>query len=177
MKRLIFTLFICMNLISCNQNKEEISEVKSSVITRRVDYNEYIDVTNKDVNASLLKKSDFAVLSYGTYINGNSYINIDFEKGRVKLYTDNCMYESLKGKSLEAEFVYNVKSANMNTLYLSPTTLYNLTVKVDNKEVKASVLPSFLLYVPLFGFGQSRLEVSSILNGEIGLPSGTYWKQ
>ena len=172
--RIIIFLVLVLSVFSCNQSSE-VKEGNTKVV-RSVDPGKYVDVTDKNVNAYLLKKNDFALICSGLYKNGNSTIFVDFEKGKVKLITDKSTLDEYKGKLIETEFIYKIKSANSNTLYLCPSTLYNLDVKIDGEIKKASTLSSFCLYVPFYGYGESRLEVSSILNGEIFMPSGTYWK-
>lgn len=161
---------------SCSMNARGGSKPSSKISRSAVDSSEYKDVTLANVNAKILTKTDFAVLCSGEYKYGNSSIVVDFKKGRLSLRTDSCQLEKYAGKSFSIDYIYTVKAASSSCLYLCPSTYNNLHVECDGVSYKAVEFSSFAAFIPLYGFGQNRLEVSSILAGEIAMPSGTYWK-
>jgi hypothetical protein len=38
-------------------------------------------------------------------------------------------------------------------------------------------MPDLAVCLPLYGYSRNRIEVSSVMDGYIVMPSGTYWKQ
>lgn len=165
-------------LSSCSYaGKDNENDVKKKIsVTRSLDETEYINVTLKNVNGKLLDKTDFALVCNGRYWNGNSYIEFDMTKGRCRLYTNNSrLYE---GEEVVADFIYTVKAASENCIYICPSSMNKTGFTHNGKyELGIESIYSFALYIPLYGYGQKRLEVSSILNDEICMPSGTYWKK
>lgn len=174
-------VFMSFAFLGCSQNFSSASggqdRSESKSVTRSIDSSRYKDVTLESVNASLIEKVDFAYLVNGTFCSGDSYMKFDMEKGRCVLYTPSCPLERYRGMEFSADFIYTVKAAGKNCLYIMPSTMNGTGYYAGGNYVPAVQGAAFALYVPLYGFGESRIEVSSVLNGEICMPSGTYWKK
>lgn len=160
--------------VSCSMGIERGSDIKK-IERSAVDARPYTDVTLSSVNARLIGKEDFAQTCEGRYENGSSYIEVNYERGKLRLYTPAGRNPSCAGQQVEAEFIYSVKAASQHCLYLCPATKNGLKVKIGGKETDALSAPSFLLYVPLYGFGAGRIEMSPVMGSETAMPSGTYW--
>lgn len=176
-KLVVVALALPLVFSSCSNIDSSDGKPKKKGARAAVDMTEYKDVTSPDVNASLIRKADFALLSEGTYWNGDSSITLSWSKGRAVFYCPKVSGGEYDGKSFEADFVYDVKAASRDLLYICPLTKSNVSVTVGGQKVPAVKALPFCLFVPLYGFGQSRLEVSSIMDDEAVMPSGTYWKK
>lgn len=181
-KYLILGCLFSVLMVSCTNNFMSIStsapKPKKKVMAKSaVDTGKYMDMTLENKSAALYTKSDFAAVVTGRYYNGESFVDVDMAKGKVHFYTPDCCLPDYKGKSFDSTFIYDVKAASKDCLYISPSTKNGVDINIDGNTLKAIEAPSFCLFLPLYGFGQSRIEVNPILNGEIALPSGTYWKK
>ena len=183
MKKSILSVFILLCFASCSQNllDSPAKPSKKSASSRNVtsvslDSSFYKDVTLSNINAKLLTKYDFASVSEGTFYNGKSYINVDFNKGFVTLFTPQSSSKEIYGKSFKVSFNYEIKAADQNTLYLCPSSFSNLKCFVNGQEISANQISNLNFIIPLYGYGKSRLEVSSVMNGFNAMPFGTYWK-
>jgi hypothetical protein len=172
---MVVLLFSCDHggLSSSRRNKvERVDRSKRTII----DASEYIDLTIDKNNASMFKKEDILLKSSGSFKieNGNSLIKIDRQKGRITLSSDASM--NIPGKQFYAEFSFDVAAANKDCLYVRLAEKNNATMILDTNIFKNEQIPDLVVCIPLYGFGVNRLEVSSVMNGFIGMPSGTYWK-
>ena len=169
---------VCVILCGCNFSggDSSMSTKKKIAVLHALDKVQYRNVTMNNVNARYLDREDFSSLVSGKYVNGESYIEIDMERGRCHVYTENCPNAAYKGEKFESDFVYTVKAAGENCIYLCPLSLNKTGYSHNDRFVDAVEGKPFALYLPFYGYGENRLEVSSIMNGEICMPSGTYWK-
>jgi hypothetical protein len=152
---------------------ERVDRSKRTVI----DAGEYIDFTINKHNANMFKKEDILYKSDGTFqLEGsNSYIKIDRAKGRITINTDRAM--NIPGKQFYADYSFDVAAASDDCLYIRLVDKTGATLITDDKIYKNEEVPDLLVCLPLYGFGINRFEVSSVMNGYIGMPSGTYWKK
>ena len=183
MRKSILSVSILLCFASCSQNlldnpsrPSKKNPSSRNVTALSLDPTFYKDVTLSNINAKLLTKYDFASVSEGTFYNGKSYIKVDFNKGFVTLFTPESCSKEIYGKSFKVSFNYEVKAADQNTLYLCPSSFSNLKAYVNGQEISANQISNLNFIIPLYGYGKSRLEVSSVMNGFNALPSGTYWK-
>ena len=184
MKNSIVILFLVAALccfVSCDNKSYSTGAMGKQKISRSVqlDDGEYVDVTLKDINASIITNSDFNLLCRGTfYHEDGSFIMIDSSSEMCFIHSEKCnTNDENKGKAFDSSFVYKICSASPNVLYLCPLTKSGVMVNINGRPVNSFDIPSFSTYIPLYGFGQNRIEVNPILDGDIALPSGTYWKK
>ena len=184
MKKIILVCLISVFFVSCSQNLLDSPAKPSkkdgsarSLTSLSLDSSFYKDVTLSNVNARLLTKYDFASVSEGCFYNGKSYIEVDFLKGNVTLFTPQSTSTEIYGKSFKVTFNYEIKAADQNNAYICPSSFSNLKAFVEGKEINANEISNLNFIVPLYGYGKSRIEVSSVMRGFNALPSGTYWKK
>ncbi|MDR2797365.1 MAG: hypothetical protein LBB80_03390 [Treponema sp.] len=157
---------------SSNESNERVNKSKRTVI----DASKYVDFTVMENNAAMFKKDDLIYTSFGTFRNGNSYIKIDRKEGTVELSSDNAYYEEKEGQQFFAKFQFGVQAANNDCLYIKQPGKKNGTAIVNDYAFNDAAIPDLLVCISLYGFGKNRIEVSSIMDGYIAMPSGTYWK-
>lgn len=179
MKKII-SGFVCAGLFvlaGCNFSAGErySDKVKKVAVLYAIDSSRYKNVTMNNVNARLLDREDFSSVVAGTYYNGASYIEIS--NGRCHMYTPECINGDYKGECFEAEFSYTVKAASENCVYICPLTMNKTGYTHNGRYVYGIEGKPFALYLPMYGYGENRVEVSSVLDSEICMPSGTYWKK
>lgn len=145
-------------------------------LSRSIDSAKYIDLTMPSADANTISKEDLLYVSAGTYRLGEAYIAINANKGTVALFNPSATIPGRAGTvRFEAEFPFSVFPANKHCLYLRQANRNELVVKLDGIEYKGNDVPDLICCVPFYGYGGSRLEVSPIMNGNIAMPSGTYW--
>jgi protein involved in sex pheromone biosynthesis len=154
-----------------NESNERVNKSKRTVI----DASKYVDFTVMENNAAMFKKDDLIYTSFGTFRNGNSYIKIDRKEGTVELSSDNAYYEEKEGQQFFAKYQFDVQAANNDCLYIKQPGKKNGTAIVNEYVFNDAAIPDLLVCIPLYGFGKNRIEVSSIMDGYIAMPSGTYW--
>ena len=176
---IIINITLLFLLPSCKTEVPRLTKVGEQKISKtvKVDNSEYIDCTNDNINASVITNSDFLLYCRGSFRNGNNVISINPEEETITIETSSSLNEKMFGKNVKATFKYDIDSASSNLLYIRPKTRESGQVFIDDVPYSILELPSFLLYIPLYGFGQKRIEVSPILDGEVLLSSGTYWKE
>ena len=181
MKKIVLLSFALLALCSCKAQlpKIEREEKKNREEVTSIDSGKFLDVTLNNVNASVVSKKDFNHTTYGTFYSedGSSFISIDPSNNLCFIHTSNSSHPYFNGKRMDASFIYDLKAASNDVLYLCPLTMEGVLINIDGKPIKALNAPSFSLYIPLYGFGENRIEVSSVLEGETSLPYGTYWKK
>ena len=176
----VVSVFFSLFFLSC---KNEFNAYDSSVSTvSRVfknktgsfDSKPYYDVTLKDNNAFQVVQSDFSKYIKNSYMNGDNCIR--FSKNNNTLYYDGICANSLyEGKRISFKYEYEIKAASSSLMYLKPKNPRTVIYVIDGVEMFGKDVPSFIGYIPLYGFGGGRLEVSSHLKGESSIVCGTYW--
>jgi len=142
-----------------------------------IDASRYIDLTAKETEAKKIKKEDILSESFGTFKieNGNSYIKIDRKEGSIVLSSDDAYYNGKSGNNMYVKYLFDVEAANSNCLYIRMKDKKNAQLIMNSETFVNDAVPDLLVCLPLYGFGRNRVEVSSIMNGFIAMPSGTYW--
>lgn len=138
---------------------------------------EFVDVTMGEVNSFAIGVEEFSNVTIGRYEHEgtDSYIEI-MKNGTCQIFTSAIMAEGdYHNQKFETSFNLSVDSASKNILYIRPATLHDLEYKIGEEYVSAIEDGGFLPFLPFYGFGGGRLEISPIMNGFIALPSGTYW--
>jgi hypothetical protein len=165
-------LFSCGNPINNTQKQEAKSK------SGKIDNTSYINLTVSGSDARSITREDILGISSGVYLNGDSRITIDVNNSTVELSTNNARYG---GDGIDhafySKYVFTVLPAGKNCAYIQQASRANLTVNIDGVEYKGNDVKDLLTCIPLYGFGESRIEVSSIMDGYIAMPSGTYWKK
>lgn len=110
----------------------------------------------------------------GTYINGNSSIYFSGEK--LVFMTPSMTAKGFEGKSCRIEYEYQILPAGDKAVYLCPKNPEKFNVKINGEYIQHSDVPDTLLLIPMWGFGENRIEISSAAAGYSGLPAGAYWK-
>jgi len=168
--------------ISCNNgmgshgsgvsDKNKIDRSQRTVI----DSAEYIDFTIQKYNAANYKKSDILFyLGDKTFKNGNSYIKLNRKEGTIEINSDKGYYNGKNDCQIYGIFYFDITAANNDCLYIRSDPGKEGTLLIDNVTFKNDQIPDLTVCIPLYGFSNNRIEVSSIMNGFIVMPSGTYW--
>jgi hypothetical protein len=149
--------------------------------TRRtvIDAGKYKEMTDKKINANSIIKMDVLELCFENYRleNGNSEIKFDRTEGTVTLTSDDAFYKGLKGQQMYAKYKFDVAAANDDCLYLRLKNKEGARLIIGSDMFSNNEVPDLVVSLPLYGFGTNRVAVSPVMNGYIGMPSGTYWKK
>ena len=182
MKKLIILSGLCFLFFSCANQINEMHNTKSAVqktikVQRlAMDNGTYVDVTMKNVNASVIDTAYFNSVIRNNYKSDNCVIN--FEKTNsmvhVKVYRSNM--KGFEGKEIECSFKYVLKSSGENCVYICPVKRSDTLCYINGDPHTLSSLPSFMFYIPLYGFGENRVEVSSIMKNEGAVNCQTLWR-
>jgi len=182
---LIVILTMAINMFtSCNDGMTGNGAATNGMNERRdkskrtiIDAGKYIDLTINENDAKKFKKEDLLNESIGTYIieGGNSYIKIDRLSGTIVLSSDDAFFNGKKGNNMYVKYSFDVEAANNNCLYIRMKDKKKVQLLINNETFINNEVPDLAVCVPLYGFGRNRIEVSSIMNGFIAMPSGTYW--
>jgi hypothetical protein len=143
-----------------------------------IDTGKYFDMTVTANNAKKYSKEDLMYEANGTFRieGGNSYITINRQDGTIILSSDNAFYKGIGGRNMYAKYVFDVSAANSDCLYIRMGSKNKAQFIIDGKGYANEEVPDLAVCLPLYGFGRNRLELSSIMNGFIAMPSGTYWR-
>lgn len=171
-------LFLSSLLImSCGFSGSGTSKEYENAVTRAVDMDQYIDLTSSMANANTVSKSDFLYIVEGEYINGDSYIKVNANRGFIELYNPHATIIGFGTGEFKTQFSFSVFPASKQCLYIKQANTSSLIIEFNGKEYSGVSLGDLLTCIPLHGYGAGRIEVSSIMNGFIAMPSGTYWKK
>jgi hypothetical protein len=183
----ILTTVIMLCAVSCNDGLSGSSGMGSSGANNRIDRSKktvidaskYIDLTVKENNAAKYTKYDILTELNGKYLqeNGNGYISINRQDGTVTISSDNAFFNGQKGQNLYARYVFDVDAANSDCLYIKPDKNKKGQMVVGAWVFSDYDLPDLMICLPLYGFSRNRIEVSSVMDGYIAMPSGTYWSE
>jgi len=186
-KLLIFVVGLFLVLSSCNNGLEsgggnKVSGTGGVVDKSRrtvIDAGKYVDFTGVEISAGNVGKNDLLSDSFGTFKRegSNCTIKLDRSEGTITLSTDMAVIKGEPNHSVYARYKFELKAAGENCAYIRMGRREGATVLIDGVPVDTNDISDILLCVPLYGFGQNRLEVSPIMKGYIAMPSGTYWKQ
>jgi hypothetical protein len=183
----VFFAVMALALLSCNNGMSNVSGARESGQNRRadrsqrtvIDAGKYVDLTSAKVNAREVKKEDVLSQSYGDFQieNGNSQIRIDSVEGTVTMTSDDAFYQGGGGKQMYAKYRFETAAASDDCLYIKPGKKTGAVLLIGSDKFEGEAVPDLVVCLPLYGFGQNRIAVSPVMNGYIGMPSGTYWKK
>lgn len=184
-RKVFFGILVFAVLLSCNdgmssaRNRDGENKVKRDRSkTTVLDSAEYLDFTIVRNDANKVKKEDVLfTLNNGTFKNGNSVIKIKPQEGAVEISSDSGRYNGKDNCQVYGSFVFDVKAANSDCLYLRKDPNSEGFVMIDGLMMRNDAMPDLAVCLPLYGYSRNRIEVSSVMDGFIIMPSGTYWKQ
>jgi len=173
-------------LASCNDGLSSKGGHSSGQNERRdksartiIDAGDYVDLTLEKNNARTISKADVLYKTFGTFKieGGNSVITVNRNEGTITMSSDDAFYDGREKRQFYAKFSFEVAAASADCLYMRIGKKDKATMIVDNLAFENQSVPDIAVCLPLYGFGSNRIEVSSVMNGFIAMPSGTYWKQ
>ena len=177
-------LLIAATMCSCNNgmsgSRDDSSDRRRPDRSQRtvIDSAEYVDFTVEKYNANAHKREDIlSTLSGGVYKNGNSYIKINSREGTIEINSDAGFYEGKENCQVYGVFGLEILPASKDCLYIRRNPRVDGFVMIDGLSFKNDAMPDLAVCLPLYGYSRNRIEVSSIMNGYIVMPSGTYWKK
>jgi len=171
-------------VISCNDGFSSTAsgggEKKKKDRSQRtsIDSSEYVDFTTTKYNALTYKKEDMLFALGGkTFKNGNSSIQFNRTDGTVEINSDRGFYNGRENCQIYGKFGFEIMAASSDCLYIRRNQKTGGILLIDNTTFKNDQIPDLAVCLPLYGFSQNRIEVSSVMNGFIVMPSGTYWNK
>ena len=175
----VFCVLSCNDGMSFFRNKNGENQAKRDRSKRTViDDAEYIDFTIEKYNAHTVKLEDVLfTLNNNTFKNGNSVIKIKTQEKTIEFSSDDGRYNGKENCQIYGRFVIDVKAASGDCLYLRKDPRKDGFVMIDGEMFHNDAVPDLIVCLPLYGYSRNRIEVSSIMDGYIVMPSGTYWKQ
>jgi len=183
----VLGILVIAGFLSCNDGMSSVRNNdgggnKKGGLDRRektvIDAAEYIDFTVAKNDASRVKKEDVLfTLNNGTFKNGNSVIKIKPQEGTIEISSDSGRYNGKDNCQVYGSFAFDVKAASGDCLYLRKDPRKDGFLMIDGVMLRNDAIPDLAVCLPLYGYSRNRIEVSSIMDGYIVMPSGTYWKQ
>lgn len=143
-----------------------------------IDSSEYVDFTVTKYNALTYKKEDVLFALGGrTFKNGNSSIKFNRAEGTIEINSDRGFYNGKENCQIYGKFGFDILGASSDCLYIRRNPGLSGALLIDNVTFKNDQIPDLAVCLPLYGFSKNRIEVSSVMNGFIVMPSGTYWNR
>jgi len=172
-------------IVSCNDGMSSLSDRGGGKPDKRdrsqrtvIDNTGYVDFSTPQYDAGKVKKEDVINFLGGyTFKNGNSLIKIKAMECTIELASDCGRYNGKDNCQVYGVFAFDVKAASGDCLYLRRDASKEGFVMIDGIMFRNDAIPDLSACLPLYGYSRNRIEVSSIMDGYIVMPSGTYWKQ
>jgi hypothetical protein len=143
-----------------------------------IDSAEYIDFTSRKYNAKTVRREDMIyTLNGNVYKNGNSSIVIKAKEGMIVVSSDKGSFNGKINCQIYGEFCFDIQAASEDCLYIRKNQSKQGYVTIDGSMYRDDAMPDLAVCLPLYGYSRNRVEVSSIMDGYIAMPSGTYWRQ
>ena len=183
--KLVLIVMTVVSVLSCNDGMSSVSDKDGGKKVKRdrsqrtvIDAAEYIDFTTPKYNASTVRKEDVLyTLNNSSFKNGNSSIRIRTQEGTVEISSDGGRYNGKDNCQVYGVFAFDVKAASEDCLYIRRDPRKEGFVLIDGNIFRNDAIPDLAVCLPLYGYSRNRIEVSSVMDGYIVMPSGTYWKQ
>jgi hypothetical protein len=170
-------------IMSCNNGlssaRSSDGDVKKRDRSQRtvIDNQEYFDFTTEKYNAKSVKIEDMLyTLNNGTFKNGNSVIKIKTQEGVIEISSDEGIYNGKDNCQIYGKFPIEARAASSDCLYIRKDPHKEGYVLIDGVMFNNEAVPELAVCLPLYGYSRNRIEVSSIMDGFIVMPSGTYWR-
>lgn len=191
MKKLLFFLMIILTvfLVSCdfglsstdsidNEGNKKTSITKGRSVKGGFDMKPFFDVTMKNIDANDVIIDEFKHLTVERYYNGqDGVITLNKNKGTLKYSIASVSIENKEYKNVTFSYEYKLNAASKNLIYLCPKNYRTVKVYANGQELSGRDFSSFAFYIPLYGFGEGRLEVSNHLVNKSMIKNGTYWAE
>jgi len=186
MKTITAVLAVAAGLmISCNHGLSSGGESggeKTTKINRGkktvIDAAEYVDFTVKKNNAKTVRREDMLSLLNGAkYKNGNSSITLKMNEGVIEISSDSGFFKGKKNCQVYGVYAFDIQAAGEDCLYIRKDQKKPGYLLIDGVIYHDSEVPDLAACLPLYGYSRNRIEVSSVMDGYIAMPSGTYWRQ
>jgi len=178
------TIFIAGITFSCNvgmSSHDRSSDGKNRIDRSQrtaIDNAEYVDFTTAKYNAHNVRREEvLGTLAGNIYKNGNSYIKVNALEGTIEINSDQGSYNGRNNCQIYGVFGVELLAANENCLYIRRNAGVDGFVMIDGQSFRNDAVPDLAVCLPLYGYSRNRIEVSSVMNGYIVMPSGTYWKK
>lgn len=188
MKKTVFLVMaVLMGVMfsSCNDGMSSVSTSKDNPKGKRdrsqrtvIDASNYIDFTVPQNNANAVSREDVLfALNNATFKNGNSSIKVKAQEGNIEISSDAGKFNGKDNCQIYGVFALDIKAASSDCLYIRRDSRKEGFVLIDDVMYRNDAMPDLAVCLPLYGYSRNRIEVSSIMDGYIVMPSGTYWKQ
>jgi hypothetical protein len=165
-----------MSYVNDSGGKKQVRRDRSQRTT--IDDAAYIDFTTPAHNARMVRSEDVLyTLNNYMFKNGNSLIRIKAQEGTVEISSDIGRYNGKNNCQVYGVFALDIKAASSDCLYIRRDPDKEGFVLIDGVMFRNDAMPDLAVCLPLYGYSRNRIEVSSIMDGYIVMPSGTYWKQ
>jgi len=173
---------VSISFFSCNNpmsgrggetsNRRAVDRSQRTVI----DTSEYIDFTAPERDARTYDKRRMAqVLGGRTFWNGNSYIRINASNNTIEIASDRGSFNGRDNLQVFGSFGFEIRAASEDFVYIRRDPRREGILIVGHNSFRNDQIPDIAVCIPLYGYSRNRIEVSSIMDGFIIMPSGTYW--
>lgn len=185
MFRIIVGAVLILVLISCNHGMSSSGGDSGTRNTKRdrsqrtvIDRSEYVDFTGRQYNAQKVHREEMIyALNGNTYKNGNSSIVIKAREGTITVLSDKGSFNGKQDCQIYGEFGFDIQAASDDCLYIRKDQSKPGYVMINGDMYRNDAMPDLAVCLPLYGYSRNRIEVSSVMDGYIVMPSGTYWRQ
>lgn len=169
-------------LISCGNKQKELTlysvpEKKGKAMRVAVDSGEYIDVSDPKTDASLIDCTSFVFSIADHYQAQDAVMKIERGSNRIRITIPKLKAKGFEGKSYEAYFSFGLKNSGKNLVYLYPVFDGKQECYIDGKEFDMRSVPVWMFYIPLYGYGENRIETSSVLKEDAFVYCATWWRK
>jgi len=172
---------VCM-LFACNNDLSSHTARKSEQKVDRsqrivIDSAQYVDFTIPENNAKTVRNEDIIhALNNTIYKNENSTITIKAKERTIEITSDSGFYNDKNNCQIYGVFSFDIQAASEDCLYIRRDQNKTGFLIIDDSIFRDEAIPDLAACLPLYGYSRNRIEVSSIMDGYIVMPSGTYWK-
>ena len=174
---LLLTMFSCNDGMSSARDSGQSGKKRDRSQRTVIDAADYIDFTVAQYNAFEASREDMLyALNNVALKNGNSTIKIKAQEGTIEITSDKGLYNGKSDCQVFGVFAFDIKAASTDCLYIRRDPAKEGFVLIDNIMFRNDAIPDLAVCLPLYGYSRNRLEVSSVMDGYIVMPSGTYWK-
>jgi hypothetical protein len=183
-KSLVVVAVVMALTMSCNNSLLSNSDSRDGKARRDkskktvIDPSTYVDFTVKKNDARNMRREDLMYMLNGAeYKNGNSSIKINAKEGTVELQSDSGVYKGKKNCQVYGVFSFDIQAASEDCLYIRKNQKKSGFLLIDSMMYRDDAVPDLAVCLPLYGYSKNRIEISSVMDGYIVMPSGTYWKK
>ena len=179
-------LMALVGMAACNDglasarddSRQKKPEIRDRSQRTQIDSAEYIDFTSPQFNAKSHRREDMLfALNGSTFRNGNSYIKINALNGTIEISSDAGRFNGSEQVQVYGVFGFDIMAAGEDCLYIRRNQRSDGFVLFGGQTFRNDAIPDLAVCLPLYGYSRNRIEISTIMDGFIAMPSGTYWRQ